>query len=121
MAAPARKESQKRLYHLGRVLQTVFEGFLITAAENCSQRLILVCRAAKSYAKRDSTCLDSSIKRNWVFKEKDDQYSLFLLSSMPIRRYIKIKAEANPYDVLWKKYFERCKFRRSISALDAKF
>ena len=61
MAALARKENQKRLYHMGRVLQTVFEGISFTAAENCSQRLILVCRAAKLYAKRDSTCLASSI------------------------------------------------------------
>jgi RNA-directed DNA polymerase len=60
-------------------------------------------------------------KRNWVFREMADPYSLFLLSSIPIRRYIKIKAEANPYDVAWKEYFEQRKFRRSISALDALF
>jgi RNA-directed DNA polymerase len=60
-------------------------------------------------------------KRNWVFKEKEDRHSLFLLSSIPIRRYIKIKAEANPYDVLWKEYFELRKSRRSISALLARF
>jgi RNA-directed DNA polymerase len=59
--------------------------------------------------------------RNWVFKEKKDDLSLFLLSSIPICRYIKIKSEANPYDVLWKTYFEQRMLRRSISALNARF
>lgn len=59
--------------------------------------------------------------RNWVFKEKGERHALFLLSSIPIRRYIKIIAEANPYDVLWHEYFERRTFRRSISALEARF
>lgn len=59
--------------------------------------------------------------RNWVFREKNDHRSLFLLSSIPIRRYIKIKAQANPYDVLWKEYFEQRLLWRSISALEARF
>jgi len=59
--------------------------------------------------------------RNWVFKEKKDELCIFLLSSIPIRRYIKIKSDANPYDVLWKTYFEQRMFRRSISALTAQF
>lgn len=59
--------------------------------------------------------------RNWVFREKQDHRPLFLLSSIPIRRYIKIKADANPYDVLWKSYFEQRKLRKSISALVARF
>lgn len=66
----------------------------------------------RKYFQREGT-------RNWVFREKDGRRSLFLLSGIPIRRYIKIRAEANPYDVVWKEYFERRAFRRSISALQA--
>ena len=57
--------------------------------------------------------------RNWIFKEKTDDLSLFYLSSIPIRRYIKIQRDANPYDVFWKDYFRRRRSRRSISALSA--
>jgi RNA-directed DNA polymerase len=59
--------------------------------------------------------------RHWVFREKQDSIALFRLSSIPIRRYIKIKAEANPYDVLWKTYFEQRLLRRSLPAVGARF
>jgi RNA-directed DNA polymerase len=29
------------------------------------------------------------------------------MSSIPIQRHVKIKAEANPYDPMWKEYFEQ--------------
>ncbi|QTA83795.1 Group II intron reverse transcriptase/maturase [Desulfonema limicola] len=43
--------------------------------------------------------------RNWVFKEKRNRHSLFKMDSIPIRRHIKIKGEANPYDPKWYEYF----------------
>ncbi len=43
--------------------------------------------------------------RRWVFREKDNPMSLLKLSDIPIRRHIKIKANANPYDREWHDYF----------------
>ena len=43
--------------------------------------------------------------RTWVFREKDDPVSLIKLSDIPILRHIKIKANANPYDRIWRNYF----------------
>jgi RNA-directed DNA polymerase len=43
--------------------------------------------------------------RNWVFREKDSTSALLKLSDIPIRRHIKIKADANPYDPDWSDYF----------------
>ncbi len=59
--------------------------------------------------------------RNWIFKEKTDKTSLFYLSSILIRRYIKIRKEANPYDVKWKDYFRNRKRRQSVPALSASY
>jgi len=44
-------------------------------------------------------------KRNRVFKEKRNKVSLFKMASVPIRRHIKIRGEANPYDPKWYDYF----------------
>ncbi len=44
--------------------------------------------------------------RNWAFRERNDNARLFLLSSIPIRRHVMIKADANPYDPYWKDYFK---------------
>nr|WP_253309104.1 hypothetical protein [Rickettsia endosymbiont of Ceutorhynchus assimilis] len=33
--------------------------------------------------------------------------SLLKLSDIPIRRHIKIRADANPLDLKWKKYFDK--------------
>jgi len=51
--------------------------------------------------------------RNWVFaatKEKEDgtkrELTLLLESDTPIRRHVKIKADANPHDRQWEQYFE---------------
>ena len=43
--------------------------------------------------------------RDWIFKEENDDTSLFLLARLPIRRHVKIKADANPYDPEWTDYF----------------
>jgi RNA-directed DNA polymerase len=51
--------------------------------------------------------------RNWVFaatEEKEDgtkrELTLLLESDTPIRRHVKIKADANPHDRQWEQYFE---------------
>jgi RNA-directed DNA polymerase len=43
--------------------------------------------------------------RNWIFREKNDKMSLFLLSKIHIIRHVKIQSNANPYDPDWKEYF----------------
>jgi len=45
--------------------------------------------------------------RNWVFCEKEGKLQLLQMSDTPIRRHIKIKANANPYDPHWDEYFEK--------------
>jgi len=51
-------------------------------------------------------------KRSWIFsmltKDQNGQkffLDLFKARQIPIRRYIKIRAEATPYDPLFKEYF----------------
>lgn len=49
--------------------------------------------------------------RNWVFAAKDEkegkkEVRLVSESDIPIRRHIKIKADANPHDPRWEQYFE---------------
>jgi RNA-directed DNA polymerase len=52
--------------------------------------------------------------RNWVFQGKDTDASgatrlmrLFYIECVPIKRHIKVRGEANPYDPEWEPYFER--------------
>lgn len=52
--------------------------------------------------------------RNWVLwgvrkgaKGKAQQIRLFRVSEVPIRRHVKVKGEANPYDPQWETYFEK--------------
>ena len=52
--------------------------------------------------------------RNWVFQGKDTDVRgvtrlmrLFYISCVPIKRHIKVRGEANPYDPEWETYFER--------------
>jgi len=59
--------------------------------------------------------------RNWVFAAEDEKQGrkeirLLLESDTPIRRHIKIKADANPHDQKWKKYFEA---RQATQALNS--
>jgi len=64
-----------------------------------------------SWVKRKYFC--SMGKRHWVFhgdvvgaKGEPKSYNLFKASKMPIKRYTKLKADANPYDPSWEEYFE---------------
>jgi RNA-directed DNA polymerase len=59
--------------------------------------------------------------RNWVFKEKDGTEALYKLSDIPIRRHIKIKANANPYDPEWQEYFIKRSQRVSPGASTAPY
>jgi len=51
--------------------------------------------------------------RHWVFsgeirgaKGRVQPVSLFVLTSVPIRRHVKVREHANPYDPAWEVYFE---------------
>jgi hypothetical protein len=46
--------------------------------------------------------------RNWVFfgDHNGKEWRWFFASRLPIKRHIKIKADANPYDPAWELYFE---------------
>jgi len=51
--------------------------------------------------------------RNWVFfgsietnKNETKEVSLYDIALTPVTRHVKIKGEANPYDVEWEEYFE---------------
>ncbi len=59
--------------------------------------------------------------RNWVFAAEDEKQGrkeirLLSESDTPIRRHIKIKADANPHDQKWEKYFDA---RRATQALNS--
>jgi hypothetical protein len=41
------------------------------------------------------------------------------MSSVPIRRHIKIRSDANPYDPYWKGYFEKRSKESSAGCLTA--
>jgi len=51
--------------------------------------------------------------KKWVFTTDEDgkTYTLIKASDTPIRRHVKIKAEANPFDPEWEEYFEERTFR----------
>ena len=50
--------------------------------------------------------------RNWVFGVEyvcngiKDKFTLYKLTDIPIKRHIKVKCEANPFDPSWDDYFE---------------
>jgi RNA-directed DNA polymerase len=48
-------------------------------------------------------------RRNWVFSGEIDDQTRRLLSaaSVPIKRHIKVKGAANPFDPTWEAYFEQ--------------
>ncbi|ECN1504185.1 HNH endonuclease [Salmonella enterica subsp. enterica serovar Newport] len=48
--------------------------------------------------------------RDWIFSDRDVDgkvHTLKLASSTPIKRHVKIKGQANPYDPAWEPYFEK--------------
>lgn len=78
--------------------------------------------------KYDKYFRNNGIKR-WIFsvkvKNKKGQskvVDLFKASELPIRRHVKIKAEATPYDLKYTDYFlKRERLKQSVQILDRKF
>lgn len=64
--------------------------------------------------------------RNWIFGikhkdgEKDAVFKLMKLADIPIRRHVKVKCEANPYDPTWDAYFLKRMGKRNRSRLSRK-
>jgi RNA-directed DNA polymerase len=62
-------------------------------------------------------------RRNWIFfdkdsKDKEREVWLYTAARTSIRRHIKIKGQANPYDPAWETYFEKrlgVKMRSNLS------
>ncbi len=62
-------------------------------------------------------------RRNWIFfgkdnKDRDREVWLYTAARTPIRRHIKIRSQANPYDPAWETYFEKrlgIKMRSNLS------
>lgn len=50
-------------------------------------------------------------KQNWVFTAMDDNKNvrLFKMESIPIKRFVKIRRGANPFDKKWESYFDKRK------------
>lgn len=67
----------------------------------------------------------TSLKR-WAFatrvevKGKRQWVKLIDISAIPIRRHIKVRAEANPFDPKWELYFEQREQRRMSQALEGR-
>jgi hypothetical protein len=59
--------------------------------------------------------------RNWVFRERDSNIALLKLSDIPIRRHIKIKSDANPYDPDWSDYCVKRSKRFTAGCLAAPY
>lgn len=64
--------------------------------------------------------------RSWTFavplinKDSGKYHTLIRLSDTKIKRHIKIRSEANPYDADWKDFFEKHKTRRMLAHLDGR-
>ena len=65
--------------------------------------------------------------RDWVFtglmegrNHKPHSLHLFRLSKVPIRRHIKIKSDANPYDPVWEPYFEARSYAQIKDTLEGR-
>lgn len=54
--------------------------------------------------------------RDWIFSDThiNKEYPLFCMAKLPIRRHVKIRQDANPFDSCWWPYFERRKRIKSI-------
>jgi RNA-directed DNA polymerase len=62
-------------------------------------------------------------QRNWIFfaegktKGEKQQIDLFKMAQLPIKRHVKIVAEATPYDSSWKEYFEQRRLQKCRSSI----
>ena len=57
---------------------------------------------------------------DWIFSDTrvNVEYHLFCMAMLPIRRHVKIRQDANPFDPCWRPYFER---RKRIKAIQTTF
>jgi RNA-directed DNA polymerase len=61
--------------------------------------------------------------RHWVFsgklsiRGKSQSVRLYYLATTPIRRHVKVKDAANPYDPAWEEYFERRLNEQTVASL----
>jgi RNA-directed DNA polymerase len=55
-------------------------------------------------------------QRDWIFCDTrvNREYPLFCMAMLPIRRHVKIRQDANPFDPCWWPYYERRKRIKSI-------
>lgn len=63
-------------------------------------------------------------QRNWIFTVKDPEtpkqwIDLLRMQYIPIKRHVKIIADATPYDPIWTEYFKRRKQRLKYSRIIA--
>lgn len=66
-----------------------------------------------------SKYFEESATRQWCFapgkcKSTAERVTLFQATNVPIRRRVKIKADANPFDTAWKTYFQQRQRRGTI-------
>lgn len=65
----------------------------------------------------------STGNRSWIFhgtEQNGKKHELIRASSTPIERHVKIRSEANPYDLRWETYFERRQDQRWLNSLNGK-
>lgn len=57
---------------------------------------------------------------DWIFSDShvNINYPLFRMAKMPVKRYVKIRQDANPFDPQWQPYFQR---RKRIKAIQKTF
>ena len=62
--------------------------------------------------------------RNWIFygtikgrKEEYQEITLFLCSKVPIKRHVKVRSKANPYDPDWESYFEERQGNKMLNSV----
>ncbi|MDO1451650.1 group II intron reverse transcriptase/maturase [Rhodocytophaga aerolata] len=83
-------------------------------------------RKGKKWIKRKYFCREGN--RNWIFcgepiGKKDGrviQPKLFYASSVKIRRHVKIRTHANPFDVEWETYFEERWQKQMLQSLQGR-
>ena len=82
----------------------------------------------KNAAWRKKKYFRSHELKNWIFSAKTSEKNntsiyvdLFKASSVAIRRHIKIRAEATPYDPRFVEYFEKRKRYSSISGMESNY
>ena len=84
-----------------------------TAKGKSLARVLVRSLSAKALAVRRVTENQGADVNSWLFAArkqgtdgKSKEVRLVQITDTPIRRHVKVKAEANPYDPKWEAYFE---------------